>query len=51
MTIFNVYLEREFHATQELEYHEIVDLYIYIYIYIHIIGQIIQQQQRCSDNR
>ena len=34
MTIFNVYLGREFHATQELEYHEIVDLYIYIYIFI-----------------
>ena len=36
MTIFDVYLGREFHATQELEYHEIDDLHIQI-------GQTIQQ--------
>ena len=39
MTIFDVYLGREFHATQELEYHEIDDLHIHI-------GQNIQQQQK-----
>ena len=39
MTIFDVYLGREFHATQKLEYHEIDDLHIHI-------GQNIQQQQQ-----
>ena len=39
MTIFDVYLGREFHATQELEYREIDDLHIHI-------GQNIQQQQK-----